>query len=499
MLATDEDRMTARWQRRWWMSGRGCCPPRVLLAATLLALLLPALPRPAAAEGSASILLLSRAGTDEDVSHYVEFLLGTLGERAPLHGAALARQIESRLSAGPGPLERVDLASTVARGRRLFLEGEFPAAIDTLESARRALRGRTALVAADPQLRDAMHSALLLLAHAHLRNDQRDKARSRIIEALRSFPDRDLSLVQHGPELAAFFREVRRELGRQRQATLHVATRPAGCSVFVNERYVGLSPVRVAGLYPGRYRIYLQRGQELGRVSHVRLSGVDRLVQIHFGLDTALRTDAAPSLRFTDAAAQRRHEAPYAAAVGKALEAPSVLLLGVRRHQGRKALYGATVSAATGAVARAAMVLLEPAPAPPAMQALGRYLIAGEEGAAVIVLADDRGQARPPRPGFFSARVFKWIALGAAVAALASGITLVVLHGRGTCGEPGTCPDRYNTLVAGATLTAAGGAAAVTSGVLFYLDARRPRAEHAVRLAPSPTPGGAGLSAALTW
>jgi len=118
----------------------------------------------------------------------------------------------------------------------------------------------------------------------------------------------------------------------------------------------------------------------------------------------------------------------------------------------------------------------------------------------VIVLADERRPPPPPRAGFPAARVLKWVALGAAVAGLAAGITLLVLHGRGTCGDPGTCPNRYNTLAAGATLTALGGAAAAASGVLFYLDARRPRAERrAVQLTPSLTAGGAGLSAALRF
>jgi hypothetical protein len=58
------------------------------------------------------------------------------------------------------------------------------------------------------------------------------------------------------------------------------------------------------------------------------------------------------------------------------------------------------------------------------------------------------------------------------------------------------CPENYATMAPGAALAAAGGAAALTSAVLFILDARRQRRE-ALQAAVSPWlgPRGGGVSA----
>lgn len=103
-------------------------------------------------------------------------------------------------------------------------------------------------------------------------------------------------------------------------------------------------------------------------------------------------------------------------------------------------------------------------------------------------------------PGFLSARTFKWITLGAAVAGLAAGITLIALDGRGTCDEsfPGMeCAQVHDTMAAGAVLTALGGAAGVASGYLFFRDARDGRGNAAV--VPTSLPGGLGLAAAWSY
>ena len=105
-----------------------------------------------------------------------------------------------------------------------------------------------------------------------------------------------------------------------------------------------------------------------------------------------------------------------------------------------------------------------------------------------------------PAPGFFSARVFKWVTLGVAVGGLAAGISLIVIDGQPTCDEtfPNMeCPEVRDTLAAGAVLTALGGAAGLASGYLFYLDARDGGRSAAV--APTLMPGGVGLTATLRY
>lgn len=105
-----------------------------------------------------------------------------------------------------------------------------------------------------------------------------------------------------------------------------------------------------------------------------------------------------------------------------------------------------------------------------------------------------------PGPGFFSARVFKWVTLGVAVAGLAAGISLIAIDGQPTCDEsfPNMeCPEVRDTLAAGAVLTALGGAAGLASGYLFYRDARD--GGRSATVAPALLPGGVGLAATLRY
>jgi hypothetical protein len=376
----------------------------------------------------------------------------------------------------------------VEDGRRQFIEGEYKRAITQLDRARSLLLAKVALVASDQGLRDLLHKASLFLSHALLRDKQGERAAEVVSQVIRSFPDRDLSMVRYGPELVAFYKRVRREMDRQARGTLTIATRPLGCLVFLNERYVGLSPAKVVDLYPGQYRVYVQRPRERGRIHRAKVEGGEHRVSVDFELDRRLQTERYVGLQYESRQEMERNEAKHAARVARALEAPTVVVVGVRRYQGRRTLQGTTVSADTGRVIRSGLVVLEPAaPSPDTLKALGQFLLAGKRGSGVIVRAEKGGRdpslsstASPGDhrdrhgAGFFSARVFKWITLGLAVAGLASGITLLALDGRGTCDAApgGLCLERYETKAPGIVLTAAGGAAAVAAGVLFYLDLR---------------------------
>jgi len=468
---------------------------------TLAALSSPALATP-------SILLESYAGQrPKDAGPYIKFLVSSLEQKAPLNGAALRQAIEVHLSSSPGPArEPKGIRGKVEDGRRLFIEGRFKEAIKLLEQAREALLGRTVAVASDQGLRTALHRALLFLTHAYLRTDQGSKATLRMTEVLRSFPDRELSLVDYAPELVSFYKKVRQQLGRLARGALQVSTTPKGCMVFVNERFVGMSPVRVPRLYPGRYRVYVGQPQVRGRVHRVLLTGGDYQLHLNFLLDRALVTEPWVGFRFEDQPARERNAVKYATVVGRALEAPTVLLLSMYRHQGNRALVGRAISPATGQVVRSALVSLEPAPPSIAhINALGQFLTAGKASSKLIVrIPRTRPSPRPepaappsPLPG-----VLKWVAVGAAVAGLASGIALLAIHGQKTCSLPEgvLCPEKYDTLTAGAVLTAGGGLAAAAAGLLFYLDISPSKeARAAAVLAPWAGPGGAGLSALVRF
>jgi hypothetical protein len=196
---------------------------------------------------------------------------------------------------------------------------------------------------------------------------------------------------------------------------------------------------------------------------------------------------------------------------------------------GRRALQGTLIGADTGRVVRSGLVALEPAaPSTRTLQALGQFLVDGKTSGEVIVRG---GGLVGPSPGageaagdaagggLFSARVMRWVLLGTAVGCAGAGIPLLALHGQPSCGQD-KCPEEYDTLAGGVVLVAAAGAAAVASGVMFYLAARNRGdggdggeagedgdgseggggdAGPAAVVAPWAAPGGAGVSATLVF
>jgi hypothetical protein len=491
-----------------------------ILAATVGA------PRAAGAAPGLILLESSAESRSAELSPYARKLVRSLGAQV-LAGEPLRRQIEEKISlpAGPAVLPR-NVRTLVEEGSRQFIDGQFDSAIKILEDARALLVVRVGLVSSDQGLRDSLYKALLFLGHAYLRTHKDELALERVSEVIRSFPERDLSLARFGPELVTFYKKVRRQLDAQQRGTLAVSSRPPGCMVFVNERFIGLTPAKAVDLYPGRYRVYVQRPQSTGRVHFATIRGGDHQLTVDAQLDQVLRTTELVGLEFADTAARERGEVPFANAVGNLLGASGVVLVGVQTHEGHGSLVGTLVSTSTGLVVRSGLLSLDPAaPSEEAIAKLGQFLVAGKRDSAVVVKAESAaqptgaagagsGRSSTERAGGAGeanggrteeggrgggvARVFKWVTLGVGLAVVGAGVPLLVLDGKKTCDAPEgvLCPERYKTLGGGVGLVATGGALLVTSLVLFIVDARRLSAsELAASVAPVFGSGFAGVEA----
>ncbi len=391
-------------------------------------------------------------------------------------------------------------------GRRQFIEGEFTRAIAQLEEARTVLLQHTAALAADQNLRGLLYKALLYLSHAYLRTRQEAQAILTVQEAIRSYPDREFSLARYGPELARLYQKTKQTLGSGGLGSLTIDTRPKECLVFLNERYVGLSPLRLQGLYPGDYRVYLQRPGAQGRVHPAKvIPRGHRRLSFNFLLDRVLRSKSYAGFRFASPREKAALEQPLALQIAAALKADQIMLFDFDRLRGRRILRGRLILAPSGRVTRAALVFLEPTPpAPSTLKGLGSLLAEGKGGAAEGVhllrhelsSRDTTGdQGRREAPGFFSARVFRWIMLGVGIAGLGAGAPLLALHGQGTCDAAAgvRCPDNYDTLAPGIILTGVGALSACASALFFYYAAQHGTPERSHVLLPWGTMGGGGL------
>jgi len=465
---------------------------------------------PAAADAAERILLVSvvdKLSTADQ--RQLRQLIAAFGAQTPRHGPELAAAIERAISVDPGSMDAaLHQTKLIDSGRREFLEGNYRKAIIALSAALKNLSLRDALLARNQQLRTPLHEALLYLAHAHLREKENNRAVAVLTDTIRIFPDHHPALAKYGPDLVQLYRKVTRELSKQQRATLTLKSRRPGCSAFLNGRYIGVTPTKAANLLPGKYRVFMQRPNSPGRVHVIDISGSPREVTINHALDAAIVRLPLVGLRYATTAARRASEHDHALAVARAIDAQQVTILGFVRHLGRRVIQGQVLGSATGRVLRSALLAVEPtAPTPAETKALARFLLSGQGGAGVII-----GTAKPVPPsaggsgkrdgGLFSARVWRWITLGIGVAALGTAIPLLVIDGKGTCGQD-RCPDTYQTLVPGAALAAAGGAAIAASVVLFLVEAsnqkKQRRATSTATLTATITPwfgaGAAGLSA----
>jgi len=291
---------------------------------------------------------------------------------------------------------------------------------------------------------------------------------------------------------------VQAELGGQGRGSLAVDVDDERTVVFVNERYAGVGDVKVTDLYPGRYRVLVQQGDSLGRVHLVGVEpGATATLALSWEFDSSLRTGRTAWLEFPDEAARAEAEARMAVRVARSVGATSVVVLGIRDNRGRRSVVGAVYSADSTRPLRSGAVAVEPAPpAAERLVALGR-LLAGDEAAADLVaplgdLAGASGGPADTAPDGRPLRIWKWVALGGGVAAVAAGATLIAIHERGLMEDGSRNPSARNTRTAGIVSAAAGGLLIGAGVVMLVLD--RPGAGSPERSAAVvPVDGGAAF------
>lgn len=409
----------------------------------------------------------------------------------------VGRRIDEQLSRSGRRLPADQLAaamSAIDGGYKKFVGGQYAEAVTEIERGLAPLQAAPATLAGKAERREAMMRGLVGLALAQRRLGRQTEATASMAELLRSFPDKEISYKDYGPEPRDFFKQVQTDLGREGRGTLAVDVDDDRAVVFVNERYAGVGDVTVSDLYPGTYRVFVQQGDELGRVHPIKVeSGATATVAVSWALDAALESDRRAALLFADEDARRELEARHAVRVARALGAPSVVVLGIRDNRGRRSVVGAVYTADSTRPLRSGAVAVEPvAPTAARLEALAR-LLAGDEAAADLVAplnesspdgdadadadADDGGASRP-------LRVWKWVALGAGVAAVAGGVVLIAIHQPEFMDDGSRNPSARETRTAGIA-TASAGAAVAALGVYFFIRDRRDADDTAVSVAPT--------------
>ena len=464
---------------------------RAFLLAAAVALL-------AAADAAAEPIVLESYGGSrpEDADRLLAPVMAELARAGFPAAAEVERAIEARLSRPPGALDDARAAEairTIEAGYKKFRAGDFAGAVTDLERGLQPLRANPGAVAGKNDRRDAVLRALVGLALSQRRLGRQTEATAAMAELIRSFPDREISYKDYGPEPRDFFQKVQGEMAREGTGELAVDVDDDRAVVYVNERFIGVGDVKVAGLPAGRYRVLVQQGEQFGRVHEVDVeAGRAATASVSWPLDAALRAGAV--LVFADEAARAEGEARHAVRVARSLGAQSVVVLGIRENRGRRSVVGAVYAADSTRPLRSGAVAVEPvAPADERLAALAR-LLAGDEAAADLVAplagSPPPAAAEPDEEdGPRRFRIWKWVATGGGLAALGTGVALIAVHRSPDDGSRD--PTSRETRVPG-IITAAAGAALTGLGIyLFVVDARDRRDERSAAIVPLDSGGAA--------
>lgn len=156
-------------------------------------------------------------------------------------------------------------------GRILYGNAQPDLAVAAFQRARDELEGVEEFVT-DPRL---MVEAPLLRGLAHLAMGEEGLARRAFQVVVRRDPNRVLDPLQYPPRFVDTFESVRAQVLEEDPSVL--AVEPAG-RVFVDGRAVGVGPVDVPGLPPGRHTVLVDAGSRGRAFAPVRLEPGGRTV-----------------------------------------------------------------------------------------------------------------------------------------------------------------------------------------------------------------------------
>ncbi len=463
--------------------------------------------------GAGGIVLEAYTGQRApDAQRLLRPVLDELAARGFSTGDTVERQIEGKVSR-PADGDRglpADFAAQVDKGFQAWVRGKFDDAIKVLVPLIEAAHSNSGAFVRDPSLREPLNKALIVLAIAQQRTGDPSAARATFGEVVRAFPESQVSRGMYGPDAAALYEQVQREIAAAGKGKLTVKT-DDGAVVFVDEVFRGTSTTE---LPPGDYRVTVMLNKVPSRSHMVTVNaGSETTIAVDAKLDAALHTDGWTGFAFASEGDRDAHEAPFAAKIATSVGASAVAVVGIEQVRGRPAIVGSLVSLSSGREIRRASVAMEPDPSTDRLKALARYLAGEEPASGIEVQPLDVAPREEPSGGGQAAGGgggvvahddvkggrwggWKWITAAVGVGGIGTGAVLLALDGscsKKTVGTP--CP--VYDFKAGGIGTIAGGA--VFAGISVYLFATQGH-EHPKRTAfVAPTGDGAVAGVAGTW
>jgi hypothetical protein len=374
-------------------------------------------PSRAGTPGDAPILIESYEGDRAaDAGTLLAPVYAELEHRGYVGGDALVDVVRTKLSSDPGqltPNQLVETQKSVERAYEKLVDGDYTASFDASTKALDQYRSAPALLAHEDAVRSLEQKALLLAARSAQALGRNDDAFKWMAEEIRSFPGQRPNGAEFDPSVGALYRQVSDELARQGHGTLEVSVSDPAAVIFVDERFVGTGHAKLDDAAPGRYRIYVDKGEQRGRVHTVDLAphGSSN-VSIAWEVDGAVTTGPGYV-----AVAAHGDDLAGAIQLSRSLGAPRLAVIGIRTVGGRRAVVGYSVHVESQTRSYAAIQIEPLAPPEDTMRRLGALLAGDKSVSTADLITTEPAPAGTTKAGMGTRRKLA-LAVGAAAIVL---------------------------------------------------------------------------------
>lgn len=435
-----------------------------------------------------------------------------LGKRGYALGHELAQHIDHAVSRNAGTLsasQLVDAQKQVDDAYQRLIDGDYPVALQHARDALKVYDSAPGQLAQEAPLRDQRYRALVVAARSSEVKGNAEDAFSAMAEAIRSFPDRPVSNAQFDPSVSALYRRVKDELARQGLGTLEVKVDDPTVAVFVDEQFAGSGGAKLGPIAPGRYRVYISKAKLPGRVHEIDVApGSSQTIELSWAVDAVLHTEDGVVALDLEPTARPEDEVPSAILVARSVGAETVIVLSVRKINGRRSVAGYSIKVESQTRAFAGVQIEPVQPSDDTLAKLAA-LLDGDHNVGAPGLFTTETSDEPSGPSSFTSR--RKVALGVGVigvGAVAAGVVLGLQANARERDAAALCPtdmcaqaDAANALLergqSRAKLANIGfgvGAAAIIGGaVLWFTGHSNPSAEH-LAVVPQVSDGYAGLT-----
>ncbi len=370
-----------------------------------------------------------------------------LGRRGFLSGQPLAAAIDARISHAAGDLTTSEMISAqrdVEDGYQLLVEGDYVRSLAKARAALATYDGAPGKLAREPLLRDLRYKALIVAARSLEVNGDAAAAFSVMAEVIRAFPDRPVTTAQFDPRVGALYRRVKAELMRQGPGSLEVRVDDPGVTIFVDEQFAGSGGAKLGPIAPGRYRVHLAMGQTPGRVHEVEVApGGAATLNLEWSMDSALDSSGTGVALRVPRSELDESGVPAASQLARALGAHTVIVLGIRRINGRRTITGYSVSVESQTRTFAGVQIEPLTPSSERLVQLAT-LLAGDKAVESdgLITTEPEPEGAAPRPRIFTTKRKVAVAVGAVgLASIAAGVTFGVQAASSEGDAAAICPN----------------------------------------------------------